>query len=183
MKDVQEIVDGKLKRKSVDYLGEYQRFVLKKKAFDQQFSHIYVSRLTVLQEYVKIHVRKETKAPILPKIIDLKEGDHCVIIGTAFKVLAIKPNILDEFVADEATTSLEIQRHKKLASEKDILLLEDESGRVQLRGNNIDVQSLVTGVIIGVEGEMQSDGEGFLVKQIYTPEIPLQQQPSAVSCM
>ncbi|KAF0697335.1 Aste57867_11961 [Aphanomyces stellatus] len=160
-----------LPRKTASCEYEHQRFILKKKSYEQQYAHMYVSRLRALEPHVRAHVEARAGVPILPKIIDLKPGDHCVIIGTIFKVLAKKPNILEEFVADEVLVLQESAAC--LASDDDQLLLEDESGRVALFGE-IQMQELVTGVVVGLQGEMRADGEGFHVMHIFTPGVPPQ---------
>ncbi|KAG9404210.1 DNA polymerase delta subunit 2 [Aphanomyces cochlioides] len=159
-----------LRRKSAACEYEHQRFILKKKSYDQQYSHMYVSRLRVLEPVIRAHVEKGG-LPILPKIIDLKPGDPCVIIGTIFKSLAKKPNILDEFVADEVLVLQEASTC--LASDDDELVLEDESGRIALYGD-IRVQEVVTGVVVGLQGEMRPGGDGFHVSRVFTPGIPPQ---------
>ncbi|RHY12706.1 hypothetical protein DYB36_011851, partial [Aphanomyces astaci] len=161
-----------LPRKTASCEYEHHRFILKKKTYDQQYSHMYVSRLRALEPQVRANIPPSSShVPILPKIIDLAAGDQCVIIGTIFKVLAKKPNILDEFVADEV---LVLQEESTcLASDDDQLLLEDESGRVALFGN-IRMQELVTGVVVGLQGAMRDDGEGFDVMCVFTPTLPPQ---------
>ncbi|OQR80728.1 DNA polymerase alpha/epsilon subunit B [Achlya hypogyna] len=160
-----------MERKVSTAARQHERFLMQKKTFDNQFWNMYVARLAALEPTVRSAIAADpaynaTTAPILPKIIDLRVGDACVITGTVFKVLKNKPNLLDEFMADEVM-SVE-DTHLPLSSEHDELFLEDESGRVALTGK-IDISSLVTGVVLGVQGEMGSDGEGFLVERIFLP--------------
>ncbi|RHY28976.1 hypothetical protein DYB32_005558 [Aphanomyces invadans] len=168
----QDDVSFPVPRKTASCEYEHQRFVLKKKSFDQQYSHMYVSRLRALEPQVRANIpQSSAHVPILPKIIDLSAGDQCVVIGTIFRVLAKKPNILDEFVVDEV---LVLQEESTcLASDADQLLLEDESGRVALFGN-IRMEELVTGVVVGLQGEMREDGDGFHVMHVFTPTLPPQ---------
>ena len=39
--------------------------------------------------------------PYVDKILDLKQGVECVLIGTIYKDMKLKPNILDEYNARE----------------------------------------------------------------------------------
>ncbi len=60
-----------------------------------------------------------------------------------------------------------------ITSDDDSLVLEDESGRIELTGN-IPVKELVTGIVIAVQGAMLKDGAGFHVDEWYLPGIPPQ---------
>lgn len=144
--------------------------MLKQKAYNQQFSHVYVNRL--LQLRAAVAQRVGVGARVLPKIIDLSDGDECVIIGTALKVLHAKPNLFDALLSEDGVTPIE-QLGRSLASDDDQLILEDESGRVELVGD-VDVGRLVTGVVLGVRGVMNAGENAFSVSQIYWPAFPPQ---------
>ncbi|KAG1686961.1 hypothetical protein DVH05_005788 [Phytophthora capsici] len=164
-------------RVSAEYTPTYQRFVLKQKSYAQQFSHIYVSRLQQLRDVVATQVEQRTgdSVPVLSKIINLKaDGQECVIIGTLLKVLEAKPDLFDALTSEEGVKPIE-NIGKPLATKDDELLLEDESGRVQLVGQ-IDVARLVTGVVLGVRGRVPQDGTGgqFHVEEVYLPSFPPQ---------
>lgn len=138
---------------------------------------MYVSRLLQLRDAITRRIEETDdgsadSASVLPKIIDLKDGDECIIIGTVLKVLHEKPNLFDALISEDGVTPIE-KLNKNLASEGDQLILEDESGRVELIGD-IDVGQLVTGVVLGVRGVMSAGENGFSVKQIYLPEFPPQ---------
>ncbi|CAH0478164.1 unnamed protein product [Peronospora belbahrii] len=137
-------------RHSVEYTPTYQRFVLKQKSYAQQFSHIYVSRLQQLRDVVTVQVQQQTggRVSVLSKVIDLKADSYeCVVIGTLLKILGAKPDLFDALASEAGVTPIEYVR-KPLATENDELLLEDESGRVQLVGN-INASTFVTGVVLG----------------------------------
>ncbi|CAI5732082.1 unnamed protein product [Hyaloperonospora brassicae] len=164
-------------RHSVEYAPTYQRFVLRHKSYAQQFSHIYVSRLQQLRDVLTARVGHETsgRVPVRPKVIDLQaDGRECVVIGTLLKVLTGKPNLFDALVRETGVTPLERLPHA-LATREDELLLEDESGRVQLVGR-VDVATLVTGVVVAVRGRVPRDGTGgqFHVDEVYVPSLPPQ---------
>ncbi|KAG7399385.1 DNA polymerase delta subunit 2 [Phytophthora boehmeriae] len=164
-------------RHAVDYTPTYQRFVLKQKTYAQQFSHIYVSRLQQLRDVVTVQVdaQKEGHVPVLSKIIDLKaDGQECVLIGTLLKILKDKPDIFKALTSESGVTPIEkIEKH--LATTEDELLLEDESGRVELVGD-IDIPRMVSGVVLGVRGRVPRDGAGgqFHVDEIFLPSFPPQ---------
>lgn len=164
-------------RLSVEYTPTYQRFVLKHKSYAQQFSHIYISRLHQLRDIVTFQVEQQTsgRVSVLSKVIDLKaDGHECVVIGTLLKILGAKPDLFDALASEMGVTPME-QVLQPLATKDDELLLEDESGRVQLVGD-INAAMFVTGVILGVRGRVQQDGTGgqFYVEKVYMPSIPPQ---------
>ncbi|TYZ66095.1 hypothetical protein PybrP1_013019, partial [[Pythium] brassicae (nom. inval.)] len=162
-----------LVRHSVAYKPTYQRFVLKQKSYNQQFSHVYVSRLLRLRAAVAQRVAADAGAPsVLPKIIDLRDGDECVIIGTALKVLHAKPDLFEALLSEDGVTPIE-QLGCSIASDSDQLILEDESGRVELVGD-VDIGRLVTGVVLGVRGVMRAGENAFAVRQLYLPAFPPQ---------
>ncbi|CAI5741317.1 unnamed protein product [Peronospora destructor] len=165
------------RRQAVEYTPTYQRFVLKQKSYAQQFSHIYVSRLQQLRDVVAVQVQQQTSGQValLSKVIDLKADSHeCVVIGTLLKILGDKPDLFDALTSEEGVTPIE-ELLKPLATKDDELVLEDESGRVQLVGK-INAAMFVTGVVLAVRGRVPLDGTGgkFCVDQVYVPSIPPQ---------
>uniref|UniRef100_A0AAV1UYL9 DNA polymerase delta subunit 2 n=1 Tax=Peronospora matthiolae TaxID=2874970 RepID=A0AAV1UYL9_9STRA len=166
-----------MSRHSVEYTPTYQRFVLKQKSYAQQFSHIYVSRLQQLRDVLAARVQERThgRVPVLAKVIDLKaDGHECVLIGTLLKVLEAKPDLFDALISESGVTPIERVPYS-LATKDDELLLEDESGRVQLVGD-VDVATFVTGVVLAVRGRVPRDGTGgqFYVDEVYVPSMPPQ---------
>lgn len=150
--------------------------MLKQKSYNQQFSHIYVSRLLYLRDAVSRCIQEtggDDAPAVLPKIIDLKDGHECIIIGTLLKVLGRKPDIFKALSSEEGLATIEASG-ACLATDDDELVLEDESGRVQLLGESVDVGRLVTGVVLGVRGRMLDSKNGFQVDHVYYPEFPPQ---------
>ncbi|GMF43305.1 unnamed protein product [Phytophthora fragariaefolia] len=139
--------------------------------------HLASYRLQQLRDVVGVQVAARTagRVPVLAKVIDLKaDGRECVLIGTLLKVLAAKPDLFDALTSEAGVTPLE-KVDGPLASDHDELLLEDESGRVQLVGR-VDVARLVTGVVLGVRGRVPRDGPGghFHVDEVFLPSFPPQ---------
>ncbi|GLE04344.1 hypothetical protein PINS_up013259 [Pythium insidiosum] len=153
-----------------------QRFVLKQKSYNQQYSHIYVSRLLQLRDVVLRRVEEllasrpadQRDVPVLSKIIDLRPGTECIIIGTVLKMLAAKPDLFDALTSDEKIVSL-TSMQVKMATRDDQLVLEDESGRVELTGDAISVGEMATGVVLGVRGRMVDGKGGFRVEEVFVP--------------
>lgn len=148
--------------------------MLKQKSYSQQFSHIYVSRLQLLRDAVARQVEAQSgAADVLPKIIDLREGGAaCVVIGTLLKALGGKPDVFAALTSERGLVPIE-QTAAPLATEDDQLVLEDESGRVELVGD-ISIGQLVTGVVLGVQGSMDAATGAFRVSRVFLPSLPPQ---------
>ena len=85
-----------------------------------------------------------------------------------------KPNVFEE----EARDVLEIQEqtdevHSKYCGEGDVLVIEDESGRLTLTGEVMENWTLVTGAIVAVRGMVSSSGE-LEVSDVIFPGLPSQ---------
>ncbi|KAH0790328.1 DNA polymerase delta small subunit [Histomonas meleagridis] len=132
--------------------------------FETQFDMIYKKRLEQISPSIE---------PIIPQpyckinsIVQSEKG--CSLIGIVYKELKKRPNILKEYKELTGDTSSE----ELSPSENDIIFLEDLTDRIQLIG--VDPSRLVTGIIIGVYGHIESFK--FNVTTIFepTPEIPPQ---------
>ena len=79
-----------------------ERFVAKKLGkFALQFSHVYFTRLTKLRQIVEQQVEKNWSnddVPVLQTITRLEGTEECVVLGTLFKRMKLKPRILDEYL-------------------------------------------------------------------------------------
>ena len=133
----------RLQRKSVSFAATTGRFVLKDKNFTQQYNHMYCKR----QLQMRPHAQRaailrwgEADGAAVAKIINAPlDGAPCVVIGMLYKDMKLKPCVLDEYKSDYAVGgALEplagggADAH--YVSDDDRLILEDDSGRVALRG-------------------------------------------------
>lgn len=75
--------------------------------------------------------------------------EKIIVIGTLFKHQELKPSILREISEDHQLTPLPPRTN--YADDEDILILEDELQRIRLVGK-IDIQKMVTGVVVAVLG-------------------------------
>ena len=78
----------------------------------------------------------------LVRTLDLEQGVDCVLIGTLYKDMKLKPSILDEYTKERAHNPL--VNASNLVSDTDFLALEDTHARVRLIGN-VPVAQLTTG--------------------------------------
>lgn len=90
-------------------------------------------------------------------ILDMKKGQKCVILGTIYKDMKLKPNILDEYHAREVPfTHIPLMSNlpshlrcpyqnyeappparSKYTDPSDSIIVEDHSGRASLAGANL----------------------------------------------
>ncbi|KAG5458281.1 MAG: DNA polymerase alpha/epsilon subunit B-domain-containing protein [Olpidium bornovanus] len=155
------------------------RFVLRQRVYKQQFSHIYFLRLLGLRGPVKDAAERKwvlpavdaglTPPPYVEKVLDVRPGEVCYIIGTVYVDMTLKPNILHD-VANEVgllthadVVSAFYLHHvaappprSKYTGDGDSVALEDESGRVQLTGTWLKKGIHVSGIIMAILGSEKS---------------------------
>jgi DNA polymerase delta subunit 2 len=169
--------DTQFHRVDGDLVRCYQRFLVKEKLFKQQYSHIYQKRLLHIRPSLLGEVKRKwgSEIPVVGKIIDLGSpesfGSARVVVGTLFKEMKLKPNVLEEFADDEH----KLERLANYVGDDDTVLIEDESGRVMLSGSKLDAAKLVTGVVMAIKGQVHPNGE-FEVEDFCLPCMPPQQQ-------
>ncbi len=126
------------------------------------------------------------------RVLDVRQGQLCWVAGTVYLDMPLKPNILDDISRDVSVASFKRRectlihcatqlwiaapppREKYLSIDgQDKVMLEDESGRLQLTGIALQSELLVTGCIIAVMGTENANGD-FEVIDIKLPEMPQQ---------
>ncbi|CAE6416351.1 unnamed protein product [Rhizoctonia solani] len=106
------------------------------------------------------------RAPHVPRVLDVVKGQQCYIIGTVYMEMPLKANVLEDIAQDHALAMIPPQ--SKRTSDKDSVMLEDESGRVGLIGDILAGERLVTGINIAVLGS-ETDGGEFKAEEVVYP--------------
>ncbi|XP_010554877.1 PREDICTED: DNA polymerase delta small subunit isoform X3 [Tarenaya hassleriana] len=137
----------------------------------QQYSQIYFARLHLMRTL--LHSLVPNWKPHLPvcTVLGIEKGKECVIIGTLYKHMKLKPCILDEYSKERSATPL-VKPHNFMHPD-DHLVLEDESGRVKLGGTALPPAAYVTGVVVALHGKETSAGE-FFVEDVLEAGLPPQ---------
>ncbi|CAN1307133.1 DNA polymerase delta small subunit [Linum perenne] len=153
-----------LQRKQATYTSLDETFEIRNEKYSgQQYSQIYFARLHVAKTllYSLIPLWK----PQIPvcTVLSLEEGKECVIVGTLYKHMKLKPRILDEYSKERSVIPL-VKPHNFMSSD-DYLILEDEGGRVKLDGQLLLPSVYVTGVIVALLGKETTKGD-FLVHEV-----------------
>ncbi|CEL55441.1 DNA polymerase delta small subunit OS=Arabidopsis thaliana GN=POLD2 PE=2 SV=2 [Rhizoctonia solani AG-1 IB] len=137
--------------------------------YGQQFDTVYAARLCQLRPALLEKARQtwgKCEAPHVPRVLDVVKGQQCYIIGTVYMDMPLKANVLEDIAQDHALAMIPVQ--SKRTSNKDSVMLEDESGRVGLIGDLLAKERLVTGINIAVLGSESDNGE-FEVDDIIYP--------------
>lgn len=106
------------------------------------------------------------------KVLDIKNNEPCWVIGLTYCEMQYKPNILDD-VAIGAYGVPPPSKPSYSDPDSDLLMLEDESGRVQLDGDLIKNSIFVTGNVIGVLG-IEIEAGLFKVLDVIYPGVSQQ---------
>jgi len=155
------------------------------KTFSKQYAAIYFTRLTALKQtvldvaaaalprFAHLTGGASAAAPKLcTRILDMTADSYCVLAGTLYKDMKLKPSILEEYsktAGHASTTTADGQRYM---APDDTLVLEDEFGRVQLTGTAeaLPVAALVSGLVVSVLGREVAGGK-FEVVALFVPEL------------
>ncbi|KAG0495233.1 hypothetical protein HPP92_006227 [Vanilla planifolia] len=133
------------------------------------------SRITLVLEGFFLEILMSLKRSLILKpnlkVLGLEEGKECIIVGTIYKHMKLKPSILDEYSKERSMVPL-VKPHNFVHSD-DYLILEDEIGRVRLRGCSLIVVDFVTGTGLALHGMKTNEGD-FLVQDFLEAGLPPQ---------
>ncbi|XP_065857332.1 DNA polymerase delta small subunit [Euphorbia lathyris] len=137
----------------------------------QQYSQIYFARLHTMRNLLYSLVPNwKSQLPVCT-VLGLEEGKECIIVGTLYKHMKLKPCILDEYSKERSAVPL-VKPHNFMHPD-DHLVLEDESGRVKLGGKKLSPSVYVTGNIVALHGKETGAGD-FLVLDVLEAGLPPQ---------
>ena len=142
-----------------------------------QYANLYFARLAQLSPLAKKAAQAQWGGDLTwVKTLDAEPGEEIFLIGTLYKEMTLKPNILKE----EESRDVIMQQQAgppsvpvSYCSDSDSLLLEDESGRIQLSGAALENGVLVTGAVVAVRGRLSLQGV-LEVDDICLPGLPPQ---------
>ncbi|KAF7147219.1 hypothetical protein RHSIM_Rhsim03G0006000 [Rhododendron simsii] len=161
-----------LQRKQSFYQFLDEGFKIQKEMYrGQQYSQIYFARLHLMRTL--LYSLLPNWKPHLPvcTVLGLEEGKECIIVGTLYKHMKLKSTILDEYSKERSAAPL-VKPHNFIHLD-DHLILEDESGRVKLRGNVLLPSVYVTGIVVALHGKETGAGD-FWVEEIMEAGLPEQ---------
>ncbi|KZC11620.1 PREDICTED: DNA polymerase delta small subunit-like [Dufourea novaeangliae] len=150
-------------RESLEF-EDFKKFELSSKNFEEQYSSIYVARLTALRYHLlqKVKVKwAQYEVVTLSELCEKNEGNDYIIIGTLYKHQELKPSILRE-LSEELQITTQTPR-TNYAAFKDLIFLEGETLRIKLVGSHMNIQNVVTGIVCAVLGHELNSGEFYVV--------------------
>ncbi|GLT96183.1 hypothetical protein SLE2022_138260 [Rubroshorea leprosula] len=159
-------------RKQSTYLSFDESFEIHKETYTgQQYSQIYFARLHKMRTLLYSLVPNWKPHLTVCTVLGLEQGKECIIVGTLYKHMKLKPCILDEYSKERSSASL-VKAHNFVHPD-DCLILEDESGRVKLGGTKLSPLLYITGVVVALHGRETSAGE-FFVEDVLEAGLPPQ---------
>ncbi|XP_033095506.1 DNA polymerase delta subunit 2-like [Anneissia japonica] len=161
----------KVPRATCSYDNHCSQFLVKERNYSRQYAHLYAQRLKCFYPTLEKTVRRKWGSDVnIRKLFELKKGEKCCVIGTIFKSMELRPNILRE-ISDEHNLMPQPVREKYI-SDKDTLILEDDLQRISLV-DNIDVSKAIIGTVVAVLGK-EGDSSKFEVEEYSFVDLPAQ---------
>ncbi|KAJ4411121.1 DNA polymerase delta small subunit Cdc1 [Didymella pomorum] len=149
------------------------------KNYAHQFADMYFLRLAQLKKAVKQKAHDAwdefelggEKATFVERVLDVRQGELCWIVGTVYMEMALKPNVLDD-ISKEHWIAAPPPRETYVSGAKDEMMLEDESGRLRVTGESLN-STYVTGCVLAALGTEQADGTFQVIATQYA-DLPRQ---------
>ena len=121
-------------------------FIIKEQKYTQQYAGIYFTRLCTFRNRLLAQCEElkwNQKAKYISQVLNVPPREHSFVIGTVYIDMPLKPSILDKVTKEEWV--LPPPPREKYTSESDVILLEDESGRIKLVGAELKQHIFMTG--------------------------------------
>ncbi|KAJ1025895.1 hypothetical protein NDA16_002521 [Ustilago loliicola] len=116
-------------------------------------------------------VRMEDPPKLVDRILDVRQGEICYIVGNIYCAMPLKPDVLEDLTREQWLAPQPV-RAKFVDYAKDELFIEDQSGRVKLvgeaiRGGTALRAMLITGVVAAVLGTETRAGDFDVVDAVF----------------
>ncbi|CAO2649025.1 Nn.00g099740.m01.CDS01 [Neocucurbitaria sp. VM-36] len=152
------------------------------KHYGQQFADMYFLRLAMLKKAVKQKAEDawsdfelgDEKASFVERVLDVRQGQLCWIVGTVYMEMALKPNVLDDISKEHWIAAPPPRETYVSSSGQDEMMLEDESGRLRVKGESLN-SHYVTGCVLAALGTEEADGTFQVIATQYA-DLPRQPQ-------
>ncbi|KAJ4344503.1 DNA polymerase delta small subunit Cdc1 [Didymosphaeria variabile] len=152
------------------------------KHYQQQFADMYFLRLAQLKKAVKQKAHEAwdefelagDKAKFVERVLDVRQGELCWVVGTVYMEMTLKPNVLDDISKEHWIAAPPPRETYVSPSGTDDMMLEDESGRLRVTGDSLN-SHYVTGCILAALGTEQADGSFQVIATQYA-DLPRQPQ-------
>ena len=151
------------------------------KQYLQQYGDIYFLRLAKLkpvlerigaEQWEDFEIAGE-RAQRVQRVLDVRQGQLCWVVGTIYMDMPLKPNILEDISKEHWVAGPPPRQSYFSGDITTQIMLEDESGRLRLTGSMLATNLLVTGVIVAVLGTENANGD-FEVLDMQNANLPKQ---------
>ncbi|SNX86449.1 related to HYS2 - DNA-directed DNA polymerase delta, 55 KD subunit [Melanopsichium pennsylvanicum] len=128
-------------------------------------------------------VRMHNPPKFVDRILDVRQGDICYIVGNIYCAMPLKPDVLEDLTREQWLAPQPV-RPKFVDYTKDELFIEDQSGRVKLVGDAIQGGTslrsmLITGVVAAVLGTETRAGDFDVVDAVFA-SLPTSSPPKSL---
>ncbi|XP_024459203.1 DNA polymerase delta small subunit isoform X2 [Populus trichocarpa] len=172
-------IEKNIQRKRSTYQSLDETFDIQNETYrGQQYSQIYFARLHLMRTLLYSLVTHWKPHVPVCTVLGLEEGKECIIVGTLYKHMKLKPCVLDEYSKERSAVPL-VKPHNFMHPD-DHLVLEDESGRVKLGGTVLSPSKYVTGGVVALHGKETTAGD-FLVLDVFEAGLAPQIEPQLKS--
>lgn len=171
----------KYDRAHADTIVDGDRFMSSDLEYSHQYFELYKSRLRDLKPRILTAAKRkwaEYNPHFAERMIDLEQDKLSVIVGTIYISNKLKPRALDEVNKDE--WPLQDPPSTKIARYSDPIVLEDDTGRIELSIEESILRLLVTGMVAGILGVESATGI-FAVRDTCFTETAVSQLPDALT--
>jgi len=167
-------------RGSAEYLPLDEPFHanLRDRAANGQYANLYFARLAKLRPAVqqqmaaKWGLSEARLREMQSKTLDVPEEAECIVLGTFYAEMKLKPNVLEEYTRDPLAAAAPVP--DKYCGPGDKLIIEDETGRLVISGALVTQAKLVTGVVLAVRGQLDPATSIFAVNDICIADMSAQ---------
>jgi len=146
-------------------LNDRFRLPVVERNYHKQFASLYTRRLETTSVLLEARAKEKWGKDVpIKKLFQIQDAGRCILIGTLYRRMALRPSILAEVSEDYHLQPPLPPRKRFAADENDTLFVEDQVQRIPLAGN-IDVRDFVTGITIALVGTEATDESGrFIVE-------------------
>jgi DNA polymerase delta subunit 2 len=146
-----------------------------------QYADLYFARLVLLKEQVERVGQTAWRdfeiagspANRVERVLDVRQGEVCWVVGTVFMDMPLKPSIMDDLAMENWIIAPPTRDKYFPDNNGQWCMLEDESGRLNLTGGMLENFDLCTGCIVAVLGTENEDG-AFDVIDVKLADLPIQ---------
>ncbi|SJX65031.1 related to HYS2-DNA-directed DNA polymerase delta, 55 KD subunit [Sporisorium reilianum f. sp. reilianum] len=126
-------------------------------------------------------VRMQDPPKFVDRILDVRQGDICYVVGNVYCAMPLKPDVLEDLTREQWLAPQPV-RSKFVDYAKDELFIEDQSGRVKLvgdaiRGGTALRSMLITGVVAAVLGTETRASDFDVVDAVFASLPPAPSKP------